>query len=102
MREYAIQGNVGFERRVVREDNGGIPVHRPGKMIKQGTALKKLTIKYDWYSKSKDNVNVSNNVNKMKVWGDKRVYNKGIGCSRDPPSAPIFVPRTVGGPWQAN
>ena len=48
------QGIVGYQRRVERAAASGIPVHSLRKMIKKGTSLKKLTIRYDWYAKIKD------------------------------------------------
>ena len=87
-----IPGLVGYERRVRRQEAGGTPIHRPGKVIKSGTQIKKINSKTNWYKqvgKTKDY--------KVKSWGLRKVPKNKIGCSNNPPSAPIFVQRTVGG-----
>ena len=40
---------MGFERRVARERDGGLPVHRPGALIKKQTGVKKLNISSESY-----------------------------------------------------
>ena len=92
--KYCTPGIVGYERRVKREGEGGTPIHRIGATIRKGTDLKKLTIKTDWYTKKTENNGMKYKISK---WGNKKISNDKIGCSRDPPSAPLFVPRTPGG-----
>ena len=83
-------GLVGFKRRVIRQSEGGAPVHRRGSVIKKSTFVKKLTISTDWYKKSSSKVKPA----RTKSWG-KHVIKSQI--SSQSPTAPIFVSRTPGG-----
>ena len=60
--------------------------------IKKNSYKKKLTIRQDWYCKSKNEITY-----KLKRWGNKRIMSGKVGCSNDQPSAPVFIPRTKGG-----
>ena len=53
LERYITPGLVGFIRRVKREQEGGVPVHRKGDIIKKSTFRKNLTIQVDWFKKQK-------------------------------------------------
>merc|ERR1712082_453479 len=59
--------------------------------IRHSTAKKKLTIKTDWYRKT------GKADRRSGWWGTKRTKSDTIGCVRDAPSAPLFIPRTDNG-----
>ena len=65
--------------------------HRPKAKIKDATFTRNLTIRRDWFRKQKKDKH------QVKKWGNRVVVGKSNGCTRDPPSAPMFVPRTQGG-----
>ena len=96
IRKYTIAAIVGFTRRVVREEQGGVPVHRSQARIKKSTHSKKLTIRQDWYKQKTDKTDNTLKY-KPKKWGNKKISTKSMGCMKESPSAPIFVPRTKGG-----
>ena len=48
IRKFVIPGLIGYERRVIREGKGGIPIHRPGAVIKKLTAVRKMLNTTDW------------------------------------------------------
>ena len=91
IKRFEVNGIIGFERRVKREQEGGEAVHRDKTQIQKGTFKKKLTIKKTWYKGKKKGEKV------MKIWGMKKIVRNHQGCLNSPPSAPIFVPRTSGG-----
>ena len=69
-------------------------MHRLGAIIRKKTDMRKLTIKQDWYKKQPE----SEDKYIITKWGNKKINTSKSGCSTDPPSAPLFVPRTPGGP----
>ena len=71
--------------------NEGKVMHRKKSIIKQSTAKKKLTIKMEWYRKT------GKADRRSGWWGTKKTKSDSIGCVRDAPSAPLFIPRTGNG-----
>ena len=93
MEKYATPDIVGYDWRVVRDSDGGVPVHRKGAVIRKLTNLKKLAIKSDWYIKKPEGDKY-----RVKSWGGKKMfYKKSFGSEFEKPCAPLFVPRTPNG-----
>ena len=92
IRNSMIPGIVGYERRVVREENGGVPVHRTGDTIRKSTGAKKINLSSNWF-KAKP----KGEVYKVKRWGNRKVPSADKGCTEIIPSAPLFVQRSPGG-----
>ena len=92
IRRYVTAVLVGFERRIKKHEEEGTPLHRAGANIKKSTDKKKLRIKTTWYKKKPEQAN-----HRMKFWGKRKIPVRIKGCQNDPPSAPIYVQRTVGG-----
>ena len=87
-----MSGKTGFERRVGRENNGGDPIHRMGAVTRGQIRIRKRINKSEWYAnKPKEDKY------KLRKWGNKNVEKTEIGGIYNPPSAPIFIPRTPGG-----
>ena len=82
---------VGYERKVQKVRAGEIKMHRKKSDIRRSTHKKKLTIKTDWYTKQ------GQTDRRTGWWGNKRIKSINMGCMRDAPSAPLFVPRTNNG-----
>ena len=86
IKKYAIAAITGYERRVVREAEGGAPVHREKTNIRKSTYRKKLTLRQDWYCKHSKKYTI-------KRWGSKVLNNKKIGCKNNPPKCPSIHPK---------
>ena len=89
LHKYITPGIVGFEKRVTREKKGGYPAHRKGKVIKQGTYVKKTHCKWGLILKTTQN--------QMKTWGVARSSDQSKVQPLGPPVPPYLSPGHLGG-----
>ena len=92
IRSYMEAALVGYERRMERYTKGEERLHRLGYKIRQGTRIKRMTVKKEWYKKEPRREKYE-----IKRWGRKKTKPSKLGCDNDTPTAPLFIPRTPGG-----
>ena len=95
--KFVTPGIVGYQRRAVRESEGGTPVHRLGVNIKLSTVRKKLTIKSDWFRKTSGEGWIIKY--QPKRWGRRDLPSTNpIGCQVAPHVPQCLSQSHMGGP----